>query len=169
MSILDDIDPYDIVVKPMTDGSPEPEDVDCDLSITIELRNSATFDCKLRESVLIIEANRSVDDVNGYNNIKSKADSNDDDKKEKIKDRVIFLKMSSVYISNLHKLVRAISQCITIKGGPDSFAIIKYFNGNFLSQKTTCLYEDFVTPGNTIDISRLDSLLKVITNKRTKI
>lgn len=68
-----------------------------------------------------------------------------------------------------HLLINAIYQSVRIKGDDNSFAIIKYFNGNFLSQETTCLYEDFIIPGNTIDISRLDSLLKGFTNKRTKI
>lgn len=173
MCNIDDLFVFNKVdVTSTVDGSPKPEDIDCDLSITIKLHTSETseiFDlCKSSEDVkCVVETFLSGNNECNCFDI-SEIGSKMSDMIEESFDRIILLSIPSK-IEQFRKLVRAISQCTAIKGGPDSFAIIKYFNGNFLSQETTCLYEDFVTPGNTIYISKLDNLLKVITNKRTKI
>lgn len=167
MSILDELGKSEAnSVKTTVDNLSMPEDFDCDISITLQLFNSAAFkDCKSDEDAShITESNRNVKKSCCKDNY-----TNELMVHYKVDRLLLFKLLPKRNKKNLLKLVDSISQCITINGDSDSFAIVKVFDGNFISNKPTCIYDDFVTPGNTIDISKIYDVLKIITNKMTKI
>lgn len=59
-----------------------------------------------------------------------------------------------------HSLARAIFYGVRIEGGSDSFAIIKSYRGNCMSREATFIYEDYVTPGYTIDTLKFERFIK---------
>ena len=75
---------------------------------------------------------------------------------------VIFIKMKKFL--HWHRLIYALCQCIRIKGNADSFAIIKIYKGNNITEGDKPLYEDYVTPGNTLDILKLEEFISEVMN-----
>jgi len=59
-------------------------------------------------------------------------------------------------------IVETICQCLYIEGGDDSYAIVKFYKGNNLSECALPVYEDFITPGYTIDISKFERFINEI-------
>jgi len=81
---------------------------------------------------------------------------------------IIISKSTNIFIKgsfgtnpfHCYSMARAISYCVSIEGGSDSFAIIKFYRRNYLSGETTFIYEDYVTPGYTIDTLKLERFIK---------
>lgn len=59
-----------------------------------------------------------------------------------------------------HRLIKCLCQHIKINGNSDSFAIIKFYRGNCMSGEATFIYEDYVTPGYSMDTFKLERFIK---------
>lgn len=59
-----------------------------------------------------------------------------------------------------HCLACAICYSVRINGGEDSFAIVKFYKGNCMTEGAVLVYEDFVTPGYTLDLIKLERFIK---------
>lgn len=124
---------------------------DCDVSIMITPPELAQF--KLRKSKedtshIILGADRDVDTVDCCDMLDNQ--------------RAILLKFSRKRHRLIRQLVHAISQCTAIKGKDDSFAVLKVYKGNCLKAEELFVYEDFVTPHNTLDIPKFMSFINGI-------
>lgn len=162
MCILDNLEKSKIDAGVL--GLTKAEEISCDMSIIIRLHNSAKFYlCKSNEDDGPIYY---IDDNCSWNNIERKANSNNENEKQF--DRLILLSNSPT-INTLLRLKNMISVFTSIKGNHDSFATIGYCKGNYLKNETDISCDDFVTPGNTIDIQKLYEVLRIITNKKTNI
>jgi hypothetical protein len=83
------------------------------------------------------------------------------------KDNIIKLKFKKkIIVHLLHDLKKSILPYLGIKGDEQSFAIIKFYNCDYLMDNVKPFYEDFETPGNTIDIPKLLFSLKCMHNQR---
>lgn len=83
------------------------------------------------------------------------------------KGKCIFFKSKSGKKSlHYHLLANALCKCAKIKGDCDSFAIVKFYKRNCLSDGVKPIYEDFVTPEYSMDIAKLESFLKEIVNNK---
>jgi len=135
----------------LLDDSTEPKDIVCDVSIIITLYELAQF--KLRKSKkdtshIILGADRDVDTVDC-------CDVSDNQ-------RAILIKFSRERHRLVRQLAHAISECTAIKGKDDSFAILKVYKGNCMKTEEQFVYEDFVTPHNTLDIPKFMSFINGI-------
>lgn len=60
------------------------------------------------------------------------------------------------------RLTPVILQCLTIDGDSDSYAIISFYKGNCLSNNSSKIYEDFVTPQHTINGYKFQAFINEI-------
>lgn len=116
-------------------------DFDCNMSIMIELHNATL---RFEKSLLIILEKVPVIDSCVGN--------------KKNKDIYILIKTFSPKSKKIYrKLTQAILRCITIDGNEESFAVIRLYKGNCMSESAIPFYKDFVTPKYNLDSYKLET------------
>lgn len=143
MCALDDLEPNDFLT-PTTKVKEEHLDCKGDYCMGIEIRN-----VKIEDET---DLNRRIEAV-----CRNKLFSFDLTSKEKC---IFFDSKSGRKLLHNHLLVDALCKCAIIKGDSNSFAIIKFYRGNYWSGEATFIYEDFVTPGFTIDAIKFERFIK---------
>ena len=149
MAFLDDyIEPMITEMVVVNENDEVPNDYVCDFSMKIELKNAT-----LKHEKNILKALVMMPVIKGCS---MRKDSD-------IRIKYLFLKLQlGIRKRAYRRLTQTILQCLTIDGDSDSFAIVSFFKGNCMSESTSKIYEDFVTPTYTIDNYKFQTFINEI-------
>ena len=149
MCTLDDIEPNEFLL-PQVEVKETPLDYVCDFSIKIKLHAV--------ESPLKYDFSKRLECVCCINSFQYDINVNDN---------VLFIELLDLKsYFRYNYLVNSLCHRIRIKGDCDSFAIVKFYKGNCLTEGAKPIYEDYVTPEYSMDIAKLESFLKEIVNNK---
>ena len=142
-----EFDEHDVSMTVEDEFEDNPTTIECDFSMCIEL--CAT------ESAFEEDLNKKIRRLCMMTNCQYRFDS---------KVKTIFLKLQQdKTFLYLHRMIKTICLLTRLRGNADSFAIVKFYKGNCMYQKVALVYEDFITPGYTIDISKFERFIIEIT------